>query len=94
MYVYIYVHIYIHIHICILFFWCSSLLGKHITDSSKAGSCKQTSMLAEPGTRSTTARQKFATSDPSIIATTVSETWCALHAPLKSAEEFPGPEPI
>ena len=33
------------------FFWYSSLL---ITDSSKAGSCRQTSMLAEPGTRECT----------------------------------------
>ena len=47
MYVYIYMYKYIytytHMH---SFFWYSSLL---ITDSSKAGSCRQTSMLAEPG---------------------------------------------
>ena len=56
MYVYMYVCIYIctyiytytHMH---SFFWYSSLL---ITDSSKAGSCRQTSMLAEPGTRECT----------------------------------------
>ena len=55
MYVYIctYIYTYTHMH---SFFWYSSLL---ITDSSKAGSCRQTSMLAEPGT-----------SDPSTIAET------------------------
>ena len=58
MYIYMYIYIYIYTY-AFFFFWCSSLLGKHITDSSKAGSCKQTSMLAEPGTRSTTARQKL-----------------------------------
>ena len=56
MYVYMYVCIYMYKYIYIYiytyaFFWYSSLL---ITDSSKAGSCRQTSMLAEPGTRECT----------------------------------------
>ena len=48
MYVCIYICTYIYIYTYAFFFWYSSLL---ITDSSKVGSCRQTSTLAEPGAK-------------------------------------------
>ena len=38
------------------FFWYSSLL---ITDSSKVGSCRQTSILAEPGAKACYSERHF-----------------------------------
>ena len=97
MYVYIYVHIYTYTHMHSFFFGTLHCWSPIVLRLGAANKPRCWLSLAPGNARvvsSTTARQKFATSDPSIIATTVSETWCALHAPLKSAEEFPGPEPI
>ena len=42
------------------FFWYSSLL---ITDSSKVGSCRQTSTLAEPGAKACNSERHFSYSE-------------------------------